>query len=118
MDDSPKHLATVLQVVHDGMGDADELLRHKLLRIYLTLLGENKQLPAAICFYTEGVKLVVEGSPFLDLLRQLEARGVHLISCQTCLNYYGIADKVRVGIVGGMHDILELQLRAQKVITI
>lgn len=44
--------------------------------------------------------------------------GVRLISCVTCLKYYGLAERVRVGVVGGMHDILEVQRRAQKVITI
>jgi intracellular sulfur oxidation DsrE/DsrF family protein len=75
-------------------------------------------LPAAICFYTDGVKLVVEGSPVLEPLKSLEARGVHLIICSTCLSYFGLEDKVRVGVVGGMTDIIEAQWRAGKVITL
>jgi peroxiredoxin family protein len=75
-------------------------------------------LPGAICFYTEGVRLVCEGSPVLDQLRALEAKGVHLIICQTCLEFFGLADKVQVGVVGGMGDIIEAQWRAEKVITI
>lgn len=100
------------------MGSADTPLQHKLLDTYLKLLMENQSLPSAICFYTEGVKLVVEGSPFLDRLSQIEQKGVHLIICSTCLNYYGLAENVRVGIVGGMSDILEAQRRAGKVITL
>lgn len=100
------------------MGSADMALQRKLLDTYLTLLTENDSLPAAICFYTDGVKLVVEGSPFLEHLSQLERRGVRLIACSTCLNYFGLSEKVRVGIVGGMPDILEAQSRASKVITL
>jgi intracellular sulfur oxidation DsrE/DsrF family protein len=108
----------VIQVTHDGMGAADPALQHNLLRKYLFVLQENRTLPAAICFYTSGVKMVVEGSPVLDALRSLEACGVRLIVCKTCLEYFGLLDKVRVGIVGGMGDIVAAQWLADKVITL
>ncbi len=108
----------VILVTNDGMGKAPTELQHKLMDIYLGLLVEHDMLPAAICFYTEGVRLVCEGSPVLDQLRALEAKGVRLLICSTCLNYFGLADQVRVGIVGGMTDILDTQWRAEKVITL
>ncbi|HLO31240.1 MAG TPA: DsrE family protein, partial [Anaerolineales bacterium] len=85
---------------------------------YLELLLQNNDVPAALCFYTDGVKLVCEGSPALEGLHQLENKGVHLIICSTCLNYFELTGKVQVGIVGGMGDILEAQMKAEKVITI
>ena len=109
---------TILLITRVGMGSADAVLQHKLLDTYLRLLVENDSLPAAICFYTEGVKLVVAGSPLLERLSQLEKRGVHLIVCSTCLNYFELTDKVQVGIIGGMPDILEAQIKANKVITL
>ena len=109
---------TIILITRDGMGTADLTLQHKLLDTYLRLLLENNSLPAAICFYTDGVKLVVEGSSFLERLSQIEQLGVRLISCSTCLNYFGLTEKVRVGIVGGMPDILEAQVKASKVITL
>jgi hypothetical protein len=108
----------IILVTKDGMGSADVVLQHKLLDTYLKLLMENNSLPAALCFYTDGVKLVIEGSPLLELLSQIEQRGVRLIICSTCLNYFGLSEKVRVGIVGSMADILEAQGRASKVITL
>lgn len=108
----------VILITREGMGSADAALQHKLLDTYLSLLLENGSLPVAICFYTEGVKLVVEGSPLLERLSQIEQRGVRLIICSTCLGYFGLTEKVRVGIVGGMSDILEAQARAGKVITL
>ena len=109
---------TVLLITHNGMGHADEPLQHKLIQTYLKLLEDSNTLPAAICFYTEGVKLVTPGSPVIEVLRVLEARGVHLVICSTCLNYYGLQDQVEVGVVGGMTDIIEAQWRADKVITL
>lgn len=110
--------STVILITNDGMGQADLPLQHKLITTYLKLLLDSNLLPAAICFYTDGVKLVVEGSPVLEQLQALEAKGVHLVVCQTCLNYFGLAEKVKVGVVGGMTDIIEAQWRAEKVITL
>jgi len=109
---------TVILITNYGMGNADENLQLKLMGIYLDLLLQNNMLPAAICFYTDGVKLAVEGSPVLPQLTALEENGVRLILCTTCLNYFALMDKVKVGIVGGMADILEAQWRAGKVITL
>ncbi|MGD0227608.1 MAG: DsrE family protein [Terriglobia bacterium] len=110
--------SVLLQVIHDGMGSADPELQHTLLRNYLLLLQENGTLPGAICFYTSGVKMAAEGSPVLDVLQSLEARGVRLIVCKTCLDHYGLLEKVRVGIVGGMGDIIAAQWLADKVISL
>lgn len=109
---------TVILITRNGMGDAEPALQQKLITNYLKLLNENQILPAAICFYANGVYLAVEGSPVLDSLRSLESKGVRLILCSTCLNYYNLTDKVQVGIVGGMTDIIEAQRRASKVISI
>jgi hypothetical protein len=109
---------TVILITRNGMGEAEQTLQQKLISTYLKLLDEHDMLPGAICFYTEGVHLVVEGSPVLETLLSLEKKGVRLILCSTCLNYFNLIDRVKVGIVGGMGDILEAQRRAGKVITL
>ena len=114
----PSPQSTVLLVTGEGLGRGERELQLTLARKYFSLLGENDILPNAICFYTEGVRLVVDGSPVLDQLKALEAKGVRLIVCSTCLDYYGLRDRVQVGIVGGMPDIIEVQFSADKVVTI
>lgn len=109
---------TIIQFTNNGMGKADEVLQQKLAGKYLELIKLNGTLPNAICFYTDGVKLVVEGSPVLEQLKSLEEKGVRLIVCSTCLEYYNLLDKIKVGIVGGMTDIIEAQVKAEKVITL
>lgn len=109
---------TIIQITNNGMGKADETLQQKLVGKYLELIQLNDSLPNAICFYTDGVKLVVEGSPVLEQLKSLEEKGVRLIVCSTCLEYFNLIDKVKVGIVGGMTDIIEAQVKAEKVITL
>jgi hypothetical protein len=100
------------------MGHAEPDLQLRLIGTYLNLLDQNHILPAAICLYTDGVRLAVTGSPVLDVLRSLEEKDVRLILCSTCLNFFNLSDQVQVGIVGGMADILEAQFRAAKVITL
>ena len=109
---------TVILITNNGMGKADLTLQHKLIGKYLELIQQNNSLPNAICFYTEGVNLVIEGSPVLDQLHALEEKGVRLIVCSTCLEYYKLSNKVEVGIVGGMSDIIEAQVKAEKVISL
>lgn len=102
-----------------GMGQTNHPeLGIKLIQKYFSLLLENNELPPVICFYTDGVKLVTTGSPVIEQLNQLEAKGVRLVVCSTCLDMMGLADQVQVGIVGGMTDIIEAQIKADKLITI
>lgn len=98
----------------EGPADLQQALAHK----YLTLTLESGQLPAQILFYTEGVRLTCSGSPVLDVLHALQAGGVELILCQTCLKRLELVEQVQVGIVGGMGDILEALQRADKVIAL
>jgi len=109
---------TVILVTNYGMGKGPEDLQLTLMGKYLELLALQDDLPAAICFYTEGVRLVTDGSPVIEKLRTLEGKGVRLIVCSTCLNYFGLAEKIKIGIVGGMGDIITAQWSAGKVITL
>lgn len=109
---------TVILVTSNGMGKADEKLQLILIEKYLELLLQGTLLPSALCFYTDGVKLVCEGSPVIHQLKKLETLNVRMIICSTCLNYLNLADKVQVGVIGGMGDIIEAQFRAAHVITI
>jgi hypothetical protein len=109
---------TVVLVTNYGMGKAEEKLQLMLIVKYFELLLQGGNFPSAVCFYTDGVKLVCEGSPVIEQLQKLDSLHVRLISCSTCLNYLGLNEKVQVGIVGGMGDILEAQIKAEKVITI
>ncbi len=109
----------VLVFKTDGMGISEsQPLREKLAKTFLTLANQMEPLPKIICFYTDGVKLACEGSPVLEELAALEQTGVRLILCQTCLNTFGLSDQVRVGIVGGMGDIITAMWQADKVITV
>lgn len=111
--------SVVLVLKSDGMGvtaAGAQSLRETLARKFLALVADAGILPDAICFYTDGVKLVCEGSRILAELAALEAKGVRLVICKTCLDYFGLADKVQTGIIGGMPDIITAMWSADTVI--
>jgi intracellular sulfur oxidation DsrE/DsrF family protein len=109
---------TVIVINHNGMGQADPKLAHKLVKTYLNMLDLDDRLPRAICFYAEGVKLAVAGSPVLEELESLAGKGVELIVCTTCLNHFDMLGQLAVGVAGGMKEIVDAQDAAAKVITL
>ena len=83
---------------------------------FLYALTQQERLPDTILFYNGGATIPVEGSASLEDLRTLEAMGVEILTCGTCLNYHGLTDKLAVGTVTNMYDIVEKLTMAGKVI--
>src|SRR5512136_2339175 len=110
---------TVFTFASYGMGQTDNAeLKLKLASKFLALIADADPLPSQICFYTEGVKLCVTGSPVLGELRALTAKGVELVLCSTCLETFGLRDQVAVGVVGGMGDIITAMMNADNAVTL
>jgi hypothetical protein len=114
----PASTGTVVLVTREGMGHGGPALQRELSAKYLELLVANANPPGALCFCTEGVRLVTEGSPVREDLRAIESAGIHLPVCQTGLNHDGLVERVQVGIVGGMGNILAAPTTAAIVITL
>jgi selenium metabolism protein YedF len=98
-----------------GRGEHDEL-GHVLMRSFFHTLGEIEPLPKTIIFFNSGVKLVVDGSPVIEDLRALDAEGVEILACGTCLGYYELKDDVAVGTVSNMYTIAETMLGADHLV--
>ena len=82
----------------------------------LALLTEQDVLPQTILFYNGGAKLTCEESPTLEDLKSLEAQGVEILTCGTCLNHYGLTDKLQVGSVTNMYVIAEKMTQAGNIV--
>ena len=95
----------VVQITAGTMGSGDDELGALLLRSFLKTQAELERKPDAILFYNDGVKLCCDGSYLLDDLRGLEATGVEIIACGTCLNFFELDDQLRVGRVTDMLEI-------------
>ncbi len=88
------------------MGTGDDKLGEKLMKSCIYAITQLDTLPKAMLFYNGGAFLTTEGSDVLEDLQKMEAEGVQIITCGTCADFYGIKDKVKVGIIGNMYDIV------------
>ena len=111
----------VVIVRQEGLGSVglqDRPFGRDMLDKFLHTLEGQSLKPHAICFYTEGVRLTCQESPALLSLRLLEKMGVRIVSCTSCLEYYGLKSKLLAGEKGTMKDIVQLTLEADSVITV
>lgn len=89
--------AKTFLIQSEGLGRGDDQLGKMLMANFLRLLGESQEKPASLIFLNSGVKLVCEGSEVLDHLKKLEEQGVEILACTTCLEFYGLVDKLKAG---------------------
>lgn len=107
---------TVVVLSSNTMGSGDDTLGAALMKAFVYALTEQDILPDVVLLYNGGAHLSVEGAPTLQDLKLLEEQGVEILTCGTCLNHYGIADKLGVGSVTNMYTIAEHLMQASKVI--
>ena len=103
----------------DYVGDGEYELGHNLIKMMIYALSEGESIPSAILFMNSGVKLPAgDEEQIIENLKTLLEKGTEILVCGTCLNYYGITEKLKVGTVSNMYDILEKMQGAKKVITV
>ena len=107
---------TVVVLSSDKMGEGDEVLGKILMKGFVYALTEQETLPQTVLLYNGGAKLSIQGAETLADLKLLEAQGVEILTCGTCLNHYGISDQLAVGEVTNMYRITEVLTAAKKVI--
>jgi selenium metabolism protein YedF len=107
---------TVVHITATTMGSGDDDLGALLMRSFVKTQADLDNRPDAMIFYNAGVKLCCEGSLLLDDIRALEASGIEIIACGTCLNYFELADKLAVGRVTDMLEIASRLAAAGRVI--
>lgn len=105
----------VFFIQSEGLGRGDDQLGLMLMANFLRLLGENKDKPATLIFWNTGVRLVCEGSHVLVHLKKLEEQGVEILACTTCLEYFELKDKLRLGKPTTMVNSVQTMLSSEVV---
>ena len=108
----------VVAIGSDTMGRGSEELGHTLLKGFLYALAQLETPPRTLLFFNGGAKLTVEGSQSLEDLRELESRGTEILTCGTCLDYYGLKEKLAVGSVTNMYRIAEILTQADRLVNL
>lgn len=106
----------VVAIASNQMGVGEEALGKTLLKGFLYALTQQDVLPDTILFYNGGASISCEESDSLEDLKWLEQQGVEIITCGTCLNFYGIAEKLAVGKVTNMYEIVQTMMNADSVV--
>ena len=107
---------TVVVVSSDRMGTGNDDLGKVLIKGFIFAVTQLDTLPKTILFYNGGATLTCEGSDSLEDLKSLEAQGVEIMTCGTCLDYYGMKEKLAVGSVTNMYSIVEKMAGASNII--
>ena len=107
---------TVVVVAADHMGEGEGELGKNLLKAFLYALSQQENLPKTILFYNSGAYLTCAGSDSLEDLKFMEAQGVEIRTCGTCLDFYKLKETLAVGSITNMYAIAETLAAAGKVI--
>lgn len=100
----------------ETMGDGDDELGRILLRAFINSLKDADKLPASIVLYNAGIHLALEGTDTAATLRELEDKGVTILACGTCMDFYGVKHRLSVGIISNMYKITKVLSEAGHVI--
>lgn len=100
------------------IGSGSEELGKSLIKMYFYTMAESDDLPKSILFMNEGVKVPTLNEQVVEHLKGLEKKGVEILVCGTCLNFYGLEEELKVGKVSNMYEISNYMKAASKVITL
>jgi selenium metabolism protein YedF len=98
------------------LGVGDEALGSFLMKAFLKTLMDLEKKPDRLILINSGVQLASEGSKVLETLKDLSKGGVEIVSCGTCIDFYGLKDKMRVGSISNMYEIIQSLLEADRLI--
>ena len=114
----PTRGPVVVAIGSSEMGNGDPKLGKILMKSFLYSLTQLDELPQTVLFFNGGVRMTTEGSESIEDLKALEAQGVEILSCGTCLDFYGLKDKLRVGGITNMYVIAQTMAEAGNVVKI
>lgn len=108
----------VIIVGKDTMGEGERELGEILMKSYFYALSEAEPYPKAIIFINSGVKLTTMNLQVIEYLKKLHDMGTEILSCGTCLDYYGLKDMLQIGEISNMYTIVEFMNEANNTITL
>jgi selenium metabolism protein YedF len=115
--ENPNQNKYIIYINSEFMGLGDDDLGQILIKGFINTIEEMKTLPTHIIFVNGAVKITTEDSSETQTLKKLEKKGVKISTCGTCLNFFELSEKLRVGIASNMFDIMKLLTESPKIVT-
>lgn len=116
VENTPQTPGVIAYVESDTMGRGSEELGKILMRAFLKTVPEITPGISKLIFINNGVRLTTEGSDLIETLKDLEDRGIEIFSCGTCLDFFHLLDKVKVGKVSNMFEIVTMLANSDRII--
>lgn len=110
------HGPTVLVIASNVMGYGEDNLGAVLMKAFIHTAISLDHRPDIIIFYNTGVKLTASDSDVIDDLKALQEKGVNIMICGTCLNFFDLTGKIGAGNISNMYDIAETLSTAGRII--
>ncbi|MDY6428167.1 MAG: sulfurtransferase-like selenium metabolism protein YedF [Synergistales bacterium] len=105
---APREKLLAILVAHDILGGNDKELGEVLMKAFLGCISKLSHKPAVMAFMNEGVKLVLPESSACEYIKELEKAGTKILVCGTCTTHFNITDKIAVGTISNMFEIMEM----------
>lgn len=106
----------IIYINSQFLGGGDEDLGAFLMKAFLKTLLDVETTPIRLILVNSGVQLAAEGSKVLETLQRLTEKGVEIVCCGTCIDFYELKNKMRIGAISNMYDIIQSMLEADRVI--
>ncbi|MBM9616110.1 sulfurtransferase-like selenium metabolism protein YedF [Desulfobulbus rhabdoformis] len=113
----PERTKMIYVISSDSMGRGSDQLGWALLQTYVQTIKDVEPLPSKVVLYNGGVKLVTTESGALDALRELQGKGVEILACGTCLDFFELKSALQVGQISNMHEIMSAMAEADKIVS-
>lgn len=110
--------STVIFIKTDEIGKGDRKLGETLMKSFLFALTESDVIPDKIALMNTGVRLATSNEDAVMHLKAIEDKGVEIIACGTCLEFYGLKDQLKAGRIGNMYEIISTLIAADKIISL
>ncbi|MEQ2527346.1 DsrE family protein [Bacillaceae bacterium CLA-AA-H227] len=98
----------VILLTSDQLGKGDKELGEGILETFFTILKQKEDLPLDIFCMNRGVFALTEQSLVSLHLKELEEKGVEVLACKTCVDYYELNEQLATGKISGMAHFIEL----------
>jgi len=113
---SARYLTVTVILSSDVIGNGNDELGRVLMHAFLKTLPEIKPTVNTLIFMNSGVKLLCGDSEFLKALENLESKGIKLLACGMCLDFFNLKDELKIGNITNMYEICEISANSDKLI--
>jgi selenium metabolism protein YedF len=98
------------------LGHGDDDLGRLLMTAFVKTLKDVVPRPRTVILMNGGVRHAGEGADLVPALRDLEERGVTVLACGTCLDFFHLKEKLAAGRISNMLEILSALVAADRVV--